>query len=403
MVSVFTFSSLFMVILCVYVTVSGKSNAKEDSVFDGHINKMKTENIFKAGKSTTISPKSRKRRSVQNIRSRREISSLVAGIKAISMKLENLTSGVDQLIESTKGELIGYTDVTKRLEAMNTRLTNRLDQMDQGFVLMFTLLTDVALSTSPRFDKHKKQALEIANDFRKNITTQTAQDMFNKNMDSVFQWYINANFSSCVDIRDSGFTKSGVYPAKIKNTDKLLNIYCDQETDGGGWLVFQRRQDGSEDFYRDWADYKKGFGQLTGEFWLGNDYLHLLTKDDQELRVDLMDFYGNTAYAKYTTFAIGPETESYKLAVGVYSGTAGDSLAYHNDRGFSTKDKDSSGYSKALSWKGAWWYGNNMNSNLNAIYYDKNAGDDVTSFSWFTWKSRWEPLKKSEMKIRPTK
>ena len=70
------------------------------------------------------------------------------------------------------------------------------------------------------------------------------------------------------------------------------------ETDGGGWTVFQRRQDGSVDFYRNWTDYENGFGNLTGEFWLGLSKINRLTKASNTLRVDLEDFDGNTSYAQ---------------------------------------------------------------------------------------------------------
>ena len=106
-----------------------------------------------------------------------------------------------------------------------------------------------------------------------------------------------------------------------------MQVLCDMITDGGGWTVFQRRLDGSVDFYRDWSSYKKGFGVLNGEFWLGNDNLHRLTAaGNVTLRVDLEDFEGNIRYAEYTTFKVADEADKYRLLIGGYSGTAGDSL-----------------------------------------------------------------------------
>ena len=104
-------------------------------------------------------------------------------------------------------------------------------------------------------------------------------------------------------------------------------MLCDTTTDGGGWTVFQRRLNGSLDFYRGWESYKNGFGDLNGEFWLGNDNLHRLTAaDDVILRVDLEDFDGNTAYAEYTTFKVANEADKYLILVEGYRGTAGDSM-----------------------------------------------------------------------------
>ena len=182
-----------------------------------------------------------------------------------------------------------------------------------------------------------------------------------------------------------------------------MNVYCDQETDGGGWLVIQRRQDGSEDFYRGWSDYQKGFGDNRGEFWLGNDNLHLLTrKKKQELRVDLRDFEGNTAYAKYSSFAVGSASENYKLTIGGYGGTAGDAMTRYNGMEFSTRDRDNdvdSSRSCAETYKGSWWNKNCYSANLNGIYYN-NAKHDRTGICWYNFKV-YTALKAVEMKIRP--
>ena len=85
--------------------------------------------------------------------------------------------------------------------------------------------------------------------------------------------------------------------------------------------MFQKRIDGSVDFYRGWADYKNGFGNLNGEFWLGLDKIHRLTNSERyQLRVDLEDIEGKTAYAEYDMFAITSERTKYKLSMGTYSG-----------------------------------------------------------------------------------
>ena len=96
----------------------------------------------------------------------------------------------------------------------------------------------------------------------------------------------------------------------------------------GGGLVFQRRINGTQDFYLNWADYVRGFGDVSGEFWLGLHKIHRLTASSTRLRVDLADFDGNTRYAKYNTFCVGDSDSKFRLTVSGYSGTAGDSLAY---------------------------------------------------------------------------
>ena len=93
--------------------------------------------------------------------------------------------------------------------------------------------------------------------------------------------------------------------------------------------MFQRRQDGSVDFFRPFASYRRGFGNLEGEFWLGNDKLHRLTaQDEYQLRIDLEDFDGNVAYAEYSLFHVADVNDNYRLTIGEYSGNAGKSFNF---------------------------------------------------------------------------
>ena len=124
---------------------------------------------------------------------------------------------------------------------------------------------------------------------------------------------------NCAELYKSGQRISGVYTIDPDGSG-AFDVFCDQTSAGGGWTVFQKRLDGSVDFYRGWADYKNGFGNLNGEFWLGLDKINRMTKTKNRLRVDLEDTTGKTAYAEYDMFAVTSERTKYQLSVGTYSG-----------------------------------------------------------------------------------
>ncbi|KAM8793835.1 LOW QUALITY PROTEIN: tenascin-X-like [Eudromia elegans] len=177
-----------------------------------------------------------------------------------------------------------------------------------------------------------------------------------------------------------------------------LRVYCDMESDGGGWLVFQRRVDGGTDFWRNWDDYARGFGNVSGEFWLGNEALHELTRGGRwELRVELRA-PGEAAFARYRDFAVGGAADDFRLHLGAYSGTAGDALGYHVGSPFSTRDRARPPRPCALSYTGAWWYRNCHLANLNGRYGETRGHQGI---HWFPWKGFNVSIPFTEMKLRP--
>ncbi|KAJ8043774.1 Ryncolin-1 [Holothuria leucospilota] len=240
---------------------------------------------------------------------------------------------------------------------------------------------------------------------------------------------IRNTFRDCYDAQQAGHTTDGVYT--ILPTGRPggtpFTVFCDMTTAGGGWTVFQRRTDGVTEFYRDWNEYKQGFGSLDAgnDFWLGNDKIFYLTNQMQyKLRVDIVTSGGSSRYAEYTSFQIGDENAKYRMSIGSYTGNAYDGMDYTNGISFSTRDQDNDGcdlHNYAEGHRGAWWFDdstcqtcyysyrycnyfetrascNNVGttSNLNGVY---NGGNGQNIF-WYN--NNYCNLNSAEMKIRPS-
>ncbi|NXG47949.1 FCN1 protein, partial [Psilopogon haemacephalus] len=209
---------------------------------------------------------------------------------------------------------------------------------------------------------------------------------------------------NCQDLLGKGKILSGwytIYPQGCNAT----TVFCDMDTDGGGWIVFQRRWDGSVNFLRGWDSYKRGFGSQLTEFWLGNDNIHVLTSlGPCELRIDLRDFENNYYFATYSSFRVLGESEKYRLVLGDFlGGNAGDSFSYHKDMPFSTTDQDNdlSSLNCAREYKGAWWYNDCHYSNLNGRYWLGAHNSYADGVNWKTGKDYHYSLQRAEMKFRP--
>jgi len=225
---------------------------------------------------------------------------------------------------------------------------------------------------------------------------------------------IPPTFADCGAIKRADPTAtSGTYGITVKGFTDLVQVYCDMDTACGGWTVFQRRKDGSENFARNWADYKNGFGKLDGEFWLGNSYLAQLTAaKSYRLRVDLENWAGKKTFAEYSNFVVANETAKYTmtyLSGSFYANTGTDAMGgvvkgrtsaasyRHNGQKFSTFDKDNDNTSTqncAKAFHGGWWYNACQAFNPNGQYNNTHTGEGV---NWNDWTYSY---KATELKIR---
>ncbi|KAM9837515.1 microfibril-associated glycoprotein 4-like [Aulostomus maculatus] len=212
----------------------------------------------------------------------------------------------------------------------------------------------------------------------------------------------------CSDIYRTGSTKDGVYTVYPQCLASPVQVYCDMSEDNTDnsaekWTVLQRRQDGTVNFLMRWNDYKAGFGNASGEYWLGLETMHLLTQaKNYELRVDMEDFDGQKVYALYSSFSVGTEAKGYPLHLGNFvQGAAGDSLASHNMMKFSTTDRDQDLHAThcARTYGGGFWFGSCFKAHPNGPYA---WGPTIyaNGVQWKTFTGYYYSLKTMTMKIR---
>uniref|UniRef100_A0AAY4C792 Fibrinogen C-terminal domain-containing protein n=2 Tax=Denticeps clupeoides TaxID=299321 RepID=A0AAY4C792_9TELE len=195
-----------------------------------------------------------------------------------------------------------------------------------------------------------------------------------------------------------GQARDGVY--LIQPGPSPIVVYCAMQE--GGWTVVQHiTVNSSVNFDQTWEEYKKGFGLVTDNHWLGNEYMHQLTRGASrfKLGIKLVDKDAVTKFGEYDPVLVEGEESQYRLRLGLYEGSAGDALTQdtenylHDNQKFTTRDRDNDNYFQncaKLEFQGVagggWWYDACAGANLNrrnVIYWQKDCNKEhLCKYAW---------------------
>ncbi|XP_003451928.1 angiopoietin-4 [Oreochromis niloticus] len=308
-------------------------------------------------------------------------------ISRLRDKNSRLESKVQMLESKQRGELEDMRQEKNRLQSVIRTQMAAIESLERQL--------RVASTNNTALQRQQTQLMESVHTLLNMVASTTAVPPRSQ------------TWRDCADAYKAGHYVSGLYHIYISNRTQPVQVYCDMETSGGGWTVFQRRFNGSVDFQRSWREYKMGFGDVLGEHWMGNEVLHLLTNQGvYSMRVEMMDWEGNSAHSHYDRFTLTSERQQYRLHLRGYSGTAGkqSSLTTHGS-GFSTRDKDNDNCEHckcAMMLTGGWWFDACGFSNLNGVYY--SIGHNIRKLNgikWHHFKGPSYSLRATSMMVRP--
>ncbi|XP_047280386.1 angiopoietin-related protein 7 isoform X2 [Homo sapiens] len=175
-------------------------------------------------------------------------------VKELKAQVANLSSLLSELNKKQERDWVSVVMQVMELESNSKRMESRLTDAESKYSEMNNQIDIMQL--------------------------QAAQTVTQTSADAIYD---------CSSLYQKNYRISGVY--KLPPDDFLgspeLEVFCDMETSGGGWTIIQRRKSGLVSFYRDWKQYKQGFGSIRGDFWLGNEHIHRLSRQPTRLRVEM--------------------------------------------------------------------------------------------------------------------
>uniref|UniRef100_A0A8C6WSE2 Angiopoietin 2a n=1 Tax=Neogobius melanostomus TaxID=47308 RepID=A0A8C6WSE2_9GOBI len=312
-------------------------------------------------------------------------------------KLNDKNSFLEKKVEEMEGqrqlEIRTLREEKQQLAALLLRQTAVIGQLEQQLLRVS--------SNNSVLQNQQQELMDTVNSLIYSITMGTPGETKAAMMKDIPSTYVD-----CAAVFKSGSTQSGVYTLTLPDSTQELKAFCDMETDGGGWTVIQKRFDGHVDFHRTWQEYKKGFGEASGEYWLGNEFVSKVTNLHlYKLRIELNDWEGNAGLSQYELFSLESEAQNYRILLKGYSGTAG-KISSIGEPGsdFSAKDADNDKCVCKCSQltTGGWWFDACGPSNLNGMYYQQGQNSNrFNGIKWYYWKGSGYSLKSTKMMIRP--
>ncbi|XP_023029882.1 scabrous [Leptinotarsa decemlineata] len=308
---------------------------------------------------------------------RKEISKLEIqqseAMSAVSLLREDQKNVIDSM------KAIGFT-----VSSMQDKTNEDREHLKKMKDLVENLVKSSSVQTSKLHDHILKEESNSINLNATKATIHLVQEL--KSFESEYKSIVNKLPKDCSTVEGP----PGIYLISPGEGEPIL-AHCED-----GWTTIQKRSDGSINFNRNWNEYSNGFGSATGEHWLGNRNLHLLTKlNCSQLQINMKDIYGQYWQANYADFRVADYSMGFKLNIGRYAGNASDALNYQNTMEFSTidNDRDISNTHCASNYEGGWWFSHCQHANLNGRY---NLG-----LTWFdSSRNEWIAVSHSEMRVK---